>query len=171
MMTSQPDRLIRKSLRARGHDYSDAGRFFVTICVHHMETRFGVVDSTSVVLNDAGRCIDALWAGIPDRHASVGLDAYVVMPNHLHGIVVLGMDPMAVAPTLSVIIGQFKSLSTAAYSRGVHAGTYPPFDRSLWQRGFHDHIVRNERSLEELRAYIDGNPARWWERNRQRMQA
>lgn len=131
-----------------------------------METRFGTVEPTGVVLNDAGCDIKVLWAGIPQRYPSVGLDVYVVMPNHLHGIVVLGTDPDTNPPSLSVIVGQFKSVSTAAYSRGVHAGSYPPFDRLLWQRGFHDHIVRNERSLDEVRRYIEGNPARWWERRR-----
>lgn len=163
--TSQPNRLIRKSLRARGYDYSAGGLYFMTICVHHMDTRFGSVAPAGVVLSEAGRCIDALWAGIPDRHPEVGLDAYVVMPNHIHGIVVLGTVLECKPPSRSVIVGQFTSLSTAAYGYGVRAGTYPPFDRSLWQRGFHDHIIRNDRSLEELRTYIDGNPARWLERN------
>lgn len=130
-----------------------------------MEPRFGKVDTSGVVLNDAGRSIQTLWTHIPDRHMGVGLDAYVVMPNHLHGIVVLGTNPEAKPPSLGVIVGQFKSLSAAAYGDGVRAGTYAPFDRSLWQRGFHDHIIRNDRSLEELRAYVDHYPARWLERN------
>jgi REP element-mobilizing transposase RayT len=121
-----------------------------------------------VLLNDAGRRIDALWTSIPDRHPGVLLDVYIVMPNHLHGIVVLGTDPQALPPSLSVIVGQFKSLSMAMYGHGVRQGMYPPFDRSLWQRGFHDHIVRNDRSLEELRVYIEGNPGRWLERHRRR---
>jgi REP element-mobilizing transposase RayT len=131
-----------------------------------METRFGTVEPTGVVLNDAGRDIEALWAGIPERYPSVRLDVYVVVPNHIHGIVMLGTDPDTTPLSLSVIIGQFKSVSTAAYSRGVRAGSYPLFDRLLWQRGFHDHIVRNERSLDEVRRCIDGNPARWRERRR-----
>lgn len=89
------------------------------------------------------------------------------MPNHLHGIVMLGMNPGSSPPSLSLVIGQFKSLSTAAYSRGVRAGSYPSFDRTLWQRGFHDHIIRSDRSLDELRRYIDSNPARWLERHQQ----
>lgn len=165
-MMSPSHQRVRKPLRARDHDYADAGLYFVTICVHHMGTRFGTVDSTGVVLNDAGCEIAALWAGIPERYPGIELDVYVVMPNHLHGIVILGTDLDSTPPSLSVIVGQFKSGSMAAYGRGVRAGSYPPFDRSLWQRGFHDHIVRNEQSLDEVRRYILGNPARWWERSR-----
>lgn len=166
-MMPSSHRLVRKPLRARDHDYANAGLCFVTICAHHMETRFGTVDSTGVVLNGAGRDIEMLWDGIPERHPGVRLDIHVVMPNHIHGIVMLGTDPGSTPPSLSVIVGQFKSMTTAVYGRGVRSGTYPPFDRSLWQRGFHDHIVRNEQSLEEVRRYIQGNPARWWERRRQ----
>lgn len=118
-MTSRSDCLFRKPLRARGYDCSTAGLYFVTIYVHHMEPRFGKVDTSGVVLNDAGRSIQALWTGIPDRHMGVGLDAYVVMPNHLHGIVVLGTNPEAKPPSLGVIVGQFTSLSAAVYRDGA----------------------------------------------------
>lgn len=165
-MTSAPDRLVRKPLRARGHDYADPGLYFLTICVHHMEPRFGTVAPTGVVLNSAGLEIESLWTGIPNRHAGVALDAYVVMPNHLHGIVVSGAEPGTRPLPLSTIVGQFKSLTRAAYSAGVRAGLHPPYDRSLWRRGFCDHIIRNERSLTDVRAYIESNAARWLDRSR-----
>lgn len=86
------------------------------------------------------------------------------MPNHLHGIVLLGTVPNVEVPALGVIVGQFKSLTTVEYTRRVSDGTFPRFDRSLWQRRFHDHIIRGKESLVAARAYIAGNPARWMER-------
>ena len=148
--------------------------YFVTICVQHMEQRFGEIISSQLELNDAGRMIADTWESNAARFAGMELDQFVVMPNHLHAIVFLGTDSevMTSNVSLSQIVQSFKSISTVNYVRNVKAGAFPPFDRVLWQRGFHDRIIRNDRELEAARRYIDENPARaeqrrnaeegWW---------
>lgn len=140
--------------------------YFVTICVQHMTSRFGQIGNGEVRLNDAGEMIASTWGANIERYAAAALDAFVVMPNHLHGIVFLGTDPdtpLAIKG-LSGIVQSFKSISTVEYARKVREGTCPPFDKVLWQRGYHDRIIRNDRGLDAARAYIEGNPGRWMER-------
>lgn len=163
-MSSQPGRYHRKRMRAPNYDYANPGLYFVTICTRHMDHRFGTVQSGAVELNAAGDLVDTIWSAIPERHAGVDLDAWIVMPNHLHGILVLGTVPDGAVPTLGAVVGGFKSLTSVEYARKVSEGTFPRFDRTLWQRGFHDHIIRSEVSLAKAREYIAGNPARWTDR-------
>jgi REP element-mobilizing transposase RayT len=127
-----------------------------------MESRFGVIEDGQVSLNDAGLMVASIWESNATRYSGIALDAFVVMPNHLHAILFLRTDPGAVdaGASLSKIVQTFKSLTTVAYTRGVQAGSYPAFDRVLWQRGFHDRILHNHDALEAARLYIEGNPAR-----------
>lgn len=155
------ERPSRRPTRLRGYDYTSAGVYFVTICVQHRELRFGTIQDNQAVPNDAGTMVARLWEENFDRYPGVGLDAYVVMPDHMHGIVVLGTDPSIKTTTpLSRIIQSFKSLTTVEYTRGVKAGIYPPFDRLLWQRGFNERILRNDHELDIVREYIEANPGR-----------
>jgi REP element-mobilizing transposase RayT len=123
--------------------------------------------------------IDSWWGTIPRRFPSVGLDAYVVMPNHLHGIVVIeGGEPQhgdAVGVervSLSRIVQWFKSATTNDYQRGVTMDGWEPFAGRLWQRNYYEHVVRDETDLDRIRWYIMENPARWAEddENPERMQ-
>ena len=159
----RPERSFRKRLRAEGYDYSTPGMYMVTICVHHMERRFGAVQAGEVVLNEAGFIVERHWCDIPRRYPGVELDAFVIMPNHLHGIIALGVvgNDESAHETLSTVVGTFKSLVMAEYSRGVHAKRFPQFNRSLWLRSFSDRIIRSDRMLETERTYIEGNPGRW----------
>lgn len=92
------------------------------------------------------------WFALPGRFSHVDLDAFVLMPNHLHGLVLLRAE----GPSLSAVIAAFKNLATRSAREKCRATI-----GSLWQRGFYDHIVRNERDLERIREYIETNPARW----------
>jgi REP element-mobilizing transposase RayT len=84
------------------------------------------------------------------------------MPDHLHGIIVLGYHPAAHHhPKLGAVIGAFKSISTRAYGHGVAHRDWPPYNKQLWQTGYNDHIIRTDGSLERHRKYIEANPARW----------
>jgi REP element-mobilizing transposase RayT len=154
---------FRKSPRLTGFDYATAGAYFVTICTHHMEPRFGSVVNRMLTLNDAGQMVASHWETNIERYPGAALDAFVIMPNHLHAIVFLGTDPMvAVSGTSLVqIVRSFKSLTTVAYARGVRERVYSPFDKTLWQRSFHDRMLRDARALEGARLYIEGNPGRW----------
>jgi REP element-mobilizing transposase RayT len=153
---------VRKPLRLGGFDYSSCGIYFVTVCVQHMESRFGAIEDGQVALNDAGLMVASIWESNATRYSGIALDAFVVMPNHLHTILFLRTEPGAIdaGVSLSKIVQTFKSLTTVTYTRGVQAGMYPVFDRVLWQRGFHDRILHNHDALEAARLYIEGNPAR-----------
>lgn len=84
----------RRSIRLRGYDYSENGAYFVTICTHNREHLFGVIENRGMRLNDAGRMIDRWWRELGNRFPDIELDSFVVMPNHVHGIIVIKRDPM-----------------------------------------------------------------------------
>jgi REP element-mobilizing transposase RayT len=190
----------RRSLRLKGYDYSMAGAYFVTICTQDRACLFGDVAAGAMRLNEAGQMVAALWDGIAARFSGVEIDQFVVMPNHLHGILVLGDDAGAamterattrVAPTdgdavgaplvgapvtdggpvgaplvgaparLGDVVGAFKSLATTGYIGGVKAKGWPEFRGRLWQRNYHEHVIRDEGALNRIRRYVDDNPARW----------
>lgn len=184
-----PQRHHRRSVRLKGYDYTQSGAYFVTICAQHRECLFGEIQHGEMVLNDAGRMVQAEWERLPQRFPLVMLDACVVMPNHIHGIIILHTPERSipnpadgattsgattrVAPTdrdadtgicrpaLGDIVGAFKSITTNVYIQGVREGGWPPFDRRVWQRNYHERVIRNERELDAISQYIVHNPARW----------
>jgi putative transposase len=116
----------------------------------------------------AGLVVDSWWGMIPRRFPGVELDAHVVMPNHFHGVIVLqttedGMERAAGQVSLAYVMQWFKSATTADYRRGVETEGWAPFRGRLWQRGYRDHIVRDDRDMERIREYIEGNPGHWAE--------
>jgi REP element-mobilizing transposase RayT len=183
-MADDPDRHHRRSIRLKGYDYSLAGAYFVTISTQDHVCVFGAVVEGIMCLNEAGRMVSTEWDALPARFPGVGVDAFVVMPNHIHGIMVFATrvsvgaplvgaqdftpnratDNRAttrVAPTLGDVVGAYKSRVTVEYTRGVKTKGWPPFRRRLWQRNFYEHIIRNEASLNRIRQYILDNPVRW----------
>jgi REP element-mobilizing transposase RayT len=118
-------------------------------------------------LNEAGRMVLGTWEALPMHYPSVDVDAFVVMPNHLHGIIFLGSAPdhsdetARIVLSLPDVVQRFKSLTTARYRAGVLEHGWPPFPRRLWQRGYYEHIIRHDRSLSSIRRYIEDNPSRW----------
>jgi len=173
-MPYDPNRHHRRSIRLKGYDYSQAGAYFITLCTQDRACLFGKVVNGEMRLNDAGRMVLAEWNRLPERFPQVVLDAFVVMPNHVHGILVI-TDPAPTvgatvgatlvvaptAPTVGNIIGAFKSRVTVEYIRGVKTSGWPPFRGRLWQRNYYEHIIRNERALNAIRQYIMENPRRW----------
>src|SRR4030067_810673 len=87
--TFNPDIHHRRSIRLRGYDYSQAGAYFMTLCTQKRECLFGAVVGDSMRLNDAGHMVQNIWEALPDLYAGVTLDTFVVMPNHIHGIIML----------------------------------------------------------------------------------
>ena len=183
-MADDPDRHHRRSIRLKGYDYSLAGAYFVTISTQDRVCVFGDVVAGVMRLNEAGQMVSTMWDALPSWFPGVGLDAFVVMPNHIHGIMVFATrvsvgaplvgaqdvtpnrttDNRAttrVAPTLGDVVGAYKSRVTVEYTRGVKTKGWPAFRRRLWQRNFYEHIIRNEASLSRIRQYILDNPARW----------
>ena len=146
----------RKSLRLAEYDYSTAGYYFVTICIREQQCLLGEIVADAVCLNSAGQMIASAWMALPERFEQVGLDSFVVMPNHIHGIVVVKKGI-----ALTHVIQAFKSLSTNEYIRGVHAQGWGKFDGTLWQRSFYDHVIRNDQDLSRIQEYILNNPLQW----------
>ena len=154
---------VTSRLRLRGHDYAQPGVYFITICTEQRLCLLGEIDNDMFTASPAGAMIAAFWAKIPNRYPHVELDGMVVMPNHVHGVLMIpgGVDDVQWPSGISQVIQWFKSVTTVEYTRGVKQDGWPPFPKRLWQPGFHDHIVRNDRDLDRLRGYIDGNPANW----------
>jgi REP element-mobilizing transposase RayT len=155
---------VRKSLRLPRFDYATHHDYFVTLCVQGRRRLLGRVEDGRLTLSDAGRMIDAQWRDLARRYPFVALDRHIVMPNHVHGIVGLRADRrtgVAITETLGSVIRRFKALTTRLYCDGVRRHGWRRFDGRLWQRGFYDRVIRNDRELNAIREYIDQNPARW----------
>jgi putative transposase len=136
----------RKPLRLAGHDYSRPGAYFITLVTIDRQCVFGEVVESSVRLSRTGEIIAATWRDIPAHYAKVTLDEFVVMPNHLHGVLIFDSDNRHPLPA---VIGAFKRLS--ARTAGL----------PVWQRSYHDRVVRGEEELARIREYVANNPAQW----------
>ena len=172
-MTYNPDIHHRRSIRLKGYDYSQTGAFFVSICTHNRQCLFGEIMDGKMVWNDAGQMVLAVWDEMPGNYPGVETDEFVIMPNHIHGIVgLVGAGPRAcpdngqpqgVAPTLSLpdVVHRFKTMTTKRYTDGVKQSGWPPYPGKLWQRNYYEHIIRNENELNRIREYIISNPMKW----------
>ncbi len=168
-MNYDPEKHHRHSIRLRDYDYAQAGAYFVTICTHNRKCLFGEVIDGEMHLNNMGQAIQWIWNALPERFPNIQLDHHIIMPNHLHGILlnvgaqfITPSQPpdegaMNCAPTLGEIIRTFKALST----RYIHAAGMSDF---AWQRSYYEHIIRND-DMDRIRQYIIDNPARWTEHN------
>ncbi len=146
----------RKSPRLAEYDYANIGYYFVTVCVQDRTCRFGEIVDDTMRLNSAGRMIESEWLALPQRFEHVELDSFVVMPNHIHGIIDLEKRI-----TLSRVMQVFKSVSTNKYICGVKQHGWEKFEGTLWQRSFYDHVIRNNKDLFRVQEYILNNPLSW----------
>ena len=172
----EPKRRRRYSLRLKGFDYAQLGAYFITICTRNRECFLGNVEDGKMSLSDAGRLANAVWKQLPRHYPHIQLDTYVIMPNHVHGVVfIVGMDNDPVgaglkpAPTpnadfnkarhgLPEIVRAFKTFSARRIN--VFRGTV---GAPVWQRNYYEHVIRNDESLNRIRQYIMDNPSRWHE--------
>lgn len=165
----------RKSIRLPEYDYSKNGWYFVTICSQNRELYFKN--------NNVKQIIDNQWQKLKNKFDYIDLDEYVIMPNHLHGIVIIthrccrggvstpickgevtsplqnGVISPLQKPTLGQIIAYFKYQST----KYINIVLKNPPGQQLWQRNYYEHIIRNEKSLQQIREYIQLNPSKWEE--------
>lgn len=164
----------RKLQRLKNYNYSQNNAYFVTICTHNRMHLFGRIDDEKLILINAGKLIYDKFSEISVFYPDIIVDKFIVMPNHLHVILLIQINKMTLRqggtaqgpfPTmiLSEYIRRFKTLSTKLYIDGVKNGEYPPFDKKIWQKSFHDHIIRNEEEYQKIWNYIDANPLKWQE--------
>jgi putative transposase len=175
-MPFDPEQHHRRSTRLPGYDYARAGAYSVTVCTWGKKCMFGDVVDGTMRLNGVGRMVETVWRSLPDRFPAMGLDEFVVMPNHVHGVIVLdhvhhsavqativGTSLAGARPTLGQIVGAFKSISTVKCLRQIKGGDLPPSSGRLWQRNYYEHVIRDEDSLNRIRQYILENVVKWAE--------
>ena len=170
-----PKKHHRRSIRLKGYDYSQSGAYYVTIVTHHRDCLFGEIVNKEMILNEFGKIAAECWRAIPDHFPFVELGAYVIMPNHVHGIIMIrNVDAPSnvgatqwVAPitpgkrpkgpkrgSLGAILGAYKMAVTRRIGRELNA-------TGIWQRNYYEHIVRGEQDLQNKTDYIHANPSLW----------
>ena len=189
-MKYNPDVHHRQSIRLKAYDYSQTGLCFITICTQNRLCLFGKIENGIMLLNDAGGMIEKQWQALMKRFSNMQSEEYVVMPNHIHGIIKLTVgaplvgaqivdvpykadiqtcsqpqkgQPQGIAPTVGDIVGAFKSITTNQYIRGVQQNKWSRFDKKLWQRNYYEHIIRDDKSYLKISDYIQTNPSKWLE--------
>lgn len=158
----------RQSIRLKEYDYSQAGAYFVTLCTLNRECLFGSITESKMILNTIGKIVIDSWVWLAEQYDYVTLDESIVMPNHLHGIIVIGdqRHPTAggslVRPymgkqkSLGELVGAFKTVSTKKTNqmRSTQGAR-------LWQRNYYEHVIRNDEEMNRVREYISYNPSKW----------
>ncbi|PYV37943.1 MAG: transposase [Acidobacteria bacterium] len=190
-MTYDPQRHHRRSIRLKGYDYSQAGAYFITVCVQDRACPFGEIVDGQMRLNEYGECAVRWWEDIPRHFVPVDIDAFVVMPNHVHGIILITDPPVGAGsprpgPRIAdaatgVATDAREGAKTAGaetaplrrpslgnvmayfkYQSAKHLNALRQIPAApVWQRNYYEHIIRNEESLNRIRQYILNNPARW----------
>ncbi len=170
---------LRKSIRLENYNYSWAGYYFVTVVSHQRKNIFGKIGEGNVELFPAGMIVEEVRQEIPLHFPYVDVDAYVVMPNHFHGIIVIQdivgdivearhevsrsprqAEPLPPEPTkiqpIGTIVGSFKS----AVTKRVHdSGLY--LQEKIWQRNYYEHVIHDECDYQKVHEYIEANPINW----------
>lgn len=182
-MKYNPTKHHRRSIRLKEYDYTAAGAYFITICTHQRQCLFGEIIDGVMQLNATGLCVEACWQSLPRHFETLELDAFVIMPNHLHGILLLdgdigrgkafgqkalrsyrNLEPNASplqphgtqSGSVGAIIQNFKSVSTRKINRINHRN-----GKTIWQRNYYECIIRDESALQAIRQYIRNNPLSW----------
>jgi REP-associated tyrosine transposase len=163
----------RHSTRLKGYDYSQAGAYFIAAVTWQRENLFGEIVGGDMRLNAFGQIVQTEWARTPDIRHEIELGAFVVMPNHFHAIVIIhglvGADGRPPLPyrlprplhgqtpkSLGSLMAGFKSSVTKQINVLRNTPAAP-----VWQRNYHDHIIRNDREMSRIWNYIEANPSRW----------
>jgi len=157
--------LCRRSIRLRNYDYSAVGGYFVTICTYQWECLFGEVMAGEMRVNNAGDCVKTVWDSLPIRYPGIEMDTFIVMPNHIHGIILINHPVGAIHELplqkrrnmlLPMVIGYLKMNSAKRINQYRNNPGAP-----VWQRNYYERVIRNDRELHNIRQYIADNPLRW----------
>ncbi len=152
----------RKPNRLPGYDYSQDGYYFVTICTEDKREWFGNIKNDAMELNEYGQIALECWHDLPNHYKNIKLDESIIMPNHVHGIVIIesnvgdGLKPSPTRYGLSEVIRGFKTFSSRRINEKMKYGK-----KFHWQRSFYDHVIRGEKELMEIQEYIVNNPKKW----------
>ena len=164
-MAGRDNERHRRSIRLRAWDYTSRGAYFVTICTQDRVPLFGEVRDGRMRLNEAGAIVADTWRWLSAQYTHVTLDESCVMPNHLHGFLIVGGGGSRTAPATNAdtpskpvgrLIGAFKTVST----KHVNLARRSP-GATVWQRNFWEHIIRDGDEIDRIRAYIRDNPLSW----------
>jgi len=162
MVIAQP---VRRSIRLHNFDYSSNNLYFVTICTKNRQNIFVGADyypPANIKLNNIGKIAKQYWEEIPHHYPFVSLNQFVIMPNHIHGIITIKRKMRADNnPPLHTVTGTIGAI-VRGYKIGVtkwcreNTNIY-----DVWQRNYYEHIIRNEDDLNRIRKYIHNNPSNW----------
>jgi len=178
-----PDIHHRQSIRLKDYDYTQAGAYFITICTKDRECLFGDISDNNLHYNDYGQIAYEFWLKIREHFSNSELDGFIVMPNHIHGIIMINTrrgevsSPIGVSsPELNAITsiqkgGETPPLHKHALGQFIAFYKYQTTKQinqirntsgmSVWQRNYYEHIIRNENELDKIRQYIIDNPFKW----------
>jgi len=169
----------RCSIRLKNYNYSDAGGYFVTICTKDNGRILGEIVDKKIQLNQFGEIVQECWHDLPNHYPHIKLDAFIIMPNHVHGVIIIAPEPVVGAihelplhashhnsdvetiinrrrMLLPKIIGRFKMVSSKRINQIRRMPGFP-----FWQRNYYEHIIRNEDDLFQIRTYIENNLYDW----------
>ncbi len=165
----------RRSIRLREYDYSQNGLYFITICCQNKECLFGAIGNGLMAKSNAGKIADQCWNAIPAHFPNAILHEYVIMPNHIHGIIELlqaestprvGAENFLPLPQKQNEFQKPIPLSIASIVKGFKIGVTKWFRANteidtVWQRNYYEHIIRNQESFQNISSYIINNPENW----------
>ena len=187
-MTYDQERHHRRSIRLQGFDYTQPGAYFITTVTRERACLFGQVIDGEMRLNDAGEIARQCWLDIPNHFSNAQLDEFVIMPNHVHGVIVLvessdmtyNVGARHAVPLPNDAASLPRDLSKCEKFGSPISGSIPTIVRSyksavtkqinechgtpgapVWQRGYYEHIIRSDESLNHIRKYIMNNPLQW----------
>ncbi len=171
-----PEKHHRRSIRLKGYDYSQPGAYFITICTKNRKCLFGNIINGKMILNDAGHIAQNCWLEIPDHYPNVALDEFIIMPNHIHGIIfinnkksIVGVQNFKPQRNFKPLQNRYQKIipkSIGSIVRGFKIGVTKWFRQNMdvynvWQRNYYEHIIRNDFELNKIRKYIINNPLKW----------
>jgi len=177
-MDPRPPKNRRRSIRLKDYNYSQEGAYFITVCTRNRENLFGNVTEGQMQLNGYGKVVNDFWGNIPLHFPSVDTDAFVVMPNHVHGIILINdacrggaTPPMGngmvspsggevTSPLRKISLGQIVAFYKYQTAKLVNQIRNTP-GVTVWQRNYHDHIVHDDEHLNKIREYVFQNPLKW----------
>ena len=158
-----------ESTRLKDYDYSRNGAYFVTICTKNSRHLFGSIVDQKLIPNRQAEVVTECWLDLPAHYTNCVLDKFIIMPNHVHGIIIMdneivetGLKPVSTAGrvaksySLSEIIRGFKTFSARKINEYQNTR-----GKAFWQSRFFDHIIRNREELKRIRQYIIENPLKW----------